>query len=191
MFPLSKLFVYVKFSGYVVMYWHSNDLCAKLTFESKACNPHWPCVQWKHLFPAPLPLHSWMALIHCTVLTQHLDPTLTYRQIVEITEQTVAIIHAEYRYSAPLTSILKALDWLASFFLFPENKTAKQINKTSGKFVQFPVKSLNSFPSFHLNNSSPGNIIKAPLSPLGCVQCEAIPWKPTVIQSVRPKPQLF
>lgn len=39
------LFVYVKFAGYVVIYWHSNDLCAILAFRTRACNLCWPCVQ--------------------------------------------------------------------------------------------------------------------------------------------------
>lgn len=42
---LVRLFVYVKFAGYVVIYWHSNDLCAILAFRTRACNLCWPCVQ--------------------------------------------------------------------------------------------------------------------------------------------------
>lgn len=136
-FPLFKLFVYVKVPGYVVMYWHSSDLCAKLTFETETVQPpRWPCVQCKHLFPVPLPLHSWMALIQ-TVLTQNLDPALTYRQIVEITSKKKGR-HSEMSratnkwYVKFHNYVLLASNWL-TLFVFPENQTSEQTVETSGK----------------------------------------------------------
>lgn len=61
-FPLFKLFVYVKVPGYVVMYWHSSDLCAKLTFETKPCNPlagpvYSASIYFQFHFPS---IHEWL-----------------------------------------------------------------------------------------------------------------------------------
>lgn len=65
--------------GYVVMYWHSSDLCAELTLETKRCSFS-RRVQWEHLFPVPLPLHSWMALIHSVLTRSSHSPIVRWLQ---------------------------------------------------------------------------------------------------------------
>lgn len=147
-------------AGYVVIYWHSNDLCAKLTFEPGPCSPHWPCVQWTHLFPVPLPLHSWMALIQ-TILTQNLDPAPHTGRLWRLHFKREGILKTNYGsnklsyalyHSNIVENILqnttRALDWLAALFLFQrvkrQSKAAKPVVSLCGYCHKMCIKLLRS-----------------------------------------------
>lgn len=125
---------------------HSNDEDVKqLEFniniwEQSVCS-HWPSAQWKHLFPFPLPLHSWMTLIQDYFHTEFWpNPhTGTFWRVKYISSVCFTVFHfIRQRPCALLTCCLVS---------FAENQTSKQTNKTSGKFVYLYVLHTNYWPS--------------------------------------------
>lgn len=111
------------------MYWHSNDLCAKLTFETKLCTLAGPVYSESIYFQFHFPsIHEWLwfRLFWHKIFTQP-----SHGQIVEITSKKKHFDQIMLCWGMTLCTVgWRICHYNFSFLLFLKNHTFYQTTQT-------------------------------------------------------------